>query len=53
LLALLEMVRLRAVLVRQKELFAPITIHRSKRFEEIISAANVDLLQAGLDESFA
>ena len=53
LLALLEMVRLRAVLVRQKELFAPVTIHRSRRFEEIMSAADVDLLQAGLDESFA
>jgi segregation and condensation protein A len=52
LLALLEMVRLRAVLVRQKELFAPVTIHRSRRFEELMSAANVDLLQAGLDESF-
>jgi segregation and condensation protein A len=52
LLALLEMVRLRAVLIRQKELFAPITIHRSKRFDEIMSGANVDVLQAGLDESF-
>jgi len=47
------MVRLRAVVVRQKELFAPVTIHRSRRFEEIMSAADVDLLQAGLDESFA
>ncbi len=53
LLALLEMVKLRAVLIRQKELFAPVTIHRSKRFEEIMSQANVDLLQAGLDETFA
>jgi segregation and condensation protein A len=53
LLALLEMVRLRAVLLRQKELFGPVSIHRSKRFEEIMSQANVDLLQAGLDESFA
>jgi segregation and condensation protein A len=51
LLALLEMVRLRAVLVRQKELFAPVTIHRSRRFEELTSAANVDLLQAALDEN--
>ncbi len=51
LLALLEMVRLRAVLVRQKELFAPVTIHRSRRFEELMSAANVDLLQAALDEN--
>jgi segregation and condensation protein A len=53
LLALLEMVRLRAVLIRQKELFGPVTIHRSKRFAEIMSEANFDLLQAGLDESFA
>jgi segregation and condensation protein A len=51
LLALLEMVRLRAVLIRQKELFAPVTIHRSKLFEEIMSEANVDLLQAALDEN--
>jgi segregation and condensation protein A len=51
LLALLEMVRLRAVLVRQKELFAPVTIHRSRRFEELMSTANVDLLQAALDEN--
>jgi segregation and condensation protein A len=53
LLALLEMVRLRAVLVRQRELFAPITIHRSRRFEDMMSATNVDLLQAALDEGFA
>ena len=52
LLALLEMVRLHAVLLRQKELFAPITIHRSKRFEEIMSSANAEVLQAGLEESF-
>ncbi len=51
LLALLEMVRLRAILLRQRELFAPITIHRSKRFEEIMSQANAELLQASLDDS--
>ena len=51
LLALLEMVRLRAVTLRQKELFAPITIHRSKRFEEIMSSANAGWLQANLEES--
>ncbi|MBI1940075.1 MAG: segregation/condensation protein A [Acidobacteria bacterium] len=50
-LALLEMVRLRAILLRQKELFAPLTIHKNKRFEEIMEAAKTDLLQAGLDES--
>ncbi len=52
LLALLEMVRLHAILLRQKELFAPITIHRSKRFEEIMSSANADFLQANLEDSF-
>jgi segregation and condensation protein A len=52
LLALLEMVRLHAILLRQKELFAPITIHRSKRFEEIMASANADVLQADLEESF-
>lgn len=51
LLALLELVRLRAIVLSQKELFAPITVHRSKRFEEVLSTANVDLLQASLDES--
>ena len=52
LLALLELVRLRAILLRQKDLFAPITVLKSKRFDEITSAANAGLLQASLDESF-
>jgi segregation and condensation protein A len=52
LLALLEMVRLRAVLLRQKELFAPITVHKSKRFEQIVSGASVAELEASLEESF-
>lgn len=51
LLALLEMVRLRAVLLRQKELFAPITVHKNKRFEEIVSGASVAELEASLEES--
>ena len=50
-LALLEMVRLHAILLRQKELFAPITVHRSKRFGEIMSAASLDLVETALDES--
>jgi len=50
-LALLEMVRLRAILLRQKELFEPITIHKNKRLEEIMEAAKTDMLQAELDES--
>ena len=52
LLALLEMVRLRAVLLRQKELFAPITVHKNKRFDEIVSGANVSELETSLEESF-
>ena len=50
-LALLELVRVRAILLRQKELFAPITISKGKRFEEILSATNAAALQIGLEES--
>ncbi len=50
-LALLEMVRLHAILLRQKDLFASITVHRHKRFEEIMSGANYEMLQEGLEES--
>ena len=52
-LALLELVRLRAIVLRQKELFAPITVHRSKRFEEMMGGTNANVLQAGLEESFS
>jgi len=52
-LALLEMVRLRAISLRQRELFAPITVHKNKRFEEIMSTVNPDVLEAGLEESFS
>jgi segregation and condensation protein A len=51
-LALLELVRLRAVLLRQKGLFAAITVARSKRFEEVLAATTARELAAGLDESF-
>jgi segregation and condensation protein A len=51
LLALLELVRLRAVDLRQKELFAPITIRRSKLFEQVMSGADWSLLEATLAES--
>jgi segregation and condensation protein A len=51
-LAVLELVRLRAILLRQQDLFAPITVQKSKRFEEIFSVANAQTLQEGLDESF-
>ncbi len=53
LLALLELVRLRAIRLRQQELFAPISVHKATRFNDILSEANADALQAGLDESFA
>jgi segregation and condensation protein A len=51
-LALLELVRVRAIQLRQKELFGPITVWKNKRFEDILSAANAETLQAGLEESF-
>jgi segregation and condensation protein A len=50
-LALLEMVRLHAILLRQKDLFQSILVHRHKRFEEILSGANYEMLQEGLEES--
>lgn len=51
-LALLELVRVRAVLLRQKDTFATITVARSKRFEEVLKARSAHELAAGLDESF-
>jgi segregation and condensation protein A len=51
-LAVLELVRLRAILLRQKDLFASITVARSKRFEEVLAATTAEELAAGLDESF-
>jgi hypothetical protein len=52
LLALLELVRLHAILLRQKELFAPITLQRSKYFDEVMAGANRSTLEAALEESF-
>jgi segregation and condensation protein A len=49
-LALLELVRLRAVLLRQKDTFTSITIARSRRFEEVLAANTAEDLAAGLDE---
>lgn len=51
LLALLEMVRLHAVILRQKDLFAPIVVHKNKRFEEIMSGVSVDQLEASFEET--
>jgi len=52
-LALLELVRLRAVMLRQKDLFAPITVLKSRRFEEVLAAKTPEELAAGLDESLS
>ena len=52
-LAVLELVRLRAVQLRQKDLFTSITVARSKRFEEVLAATTPEELARGLDESFS
>ncbi len=49
-LALLELVRLRVILLLQKDLFSAITISRSKRFDEVLAATSAQELAAGLDE---
>jgi segregation and condensation protein A len=49
-LALLELTRVRAVLLRQKDTFTSITVARSKRFEEVLAATSAQELAAGLDE---
>jgi len=51
LLGLLEMVRLQAVQLRQKELFGAITVHKSRRFQEIMAGMNVQILEADLGET--
>src|SRR5579862_1495940 len=48
-LAVLELVRLRAVLLRQKDLFKEITVARSKRFDEVLAATTAEELARGLD----
>lgn len=50
LLALLELVRLRAIKLRQEDLFAPITVAKSKRFEEIVNAVDASDLEESLGE---
>jgi segregation and condensation protein A len=50
-LALLELVRLRAVVLRQKHLFAAITVAKGRRFGEILAAASAEELAQGLEES--
>lgn len=48
-LALLEMVRIHAVILRQKELFGPVTVHRNKRFDEIMAGLDPAALEASLE----
>jgi segregation and condensation protein A len=50
LLALLELVRLRAIHLRQEDLFAPITVLKSKRFDEIVDSINAADLEESLGE---
>jgi len=52
-LALLEMVRLHAIQLRQKELFAPVTVHKNARFEEVMAQPRLALLEADFDDSAA
>ncbi|MGH9433520.1 MAG: segregation and condensation protein A [Terriglobia bacterium] len=52
-IALLELVRLRAILLRQKDLFSPITVQRSPRFEEVMHGANLEALDSSLEEAIA
>ena len=50
LLALLEMVRLHAVILRQKDLFAAILVHKNKHFGEIMSHVSTAQLEASFEE---
>ncbi len=50
LLALLELVRLRAVNLRQNDLFAPITVVKTKNFEEIVDSVDAANLEESLGE---
>jgi len=50
LLALLELVRLHAIELRQDDLFTPITAVKSKRFDEIVNSVNAEGLEESLGE---
>jgi len=50
LLALLELVRLRAIQIRQEGLFAPISAVKCKQFEEIVNSADATDLEESLGE---
>ncbi len=50
LLALLELVRLRAIQIRQSDLFAPITVAKSKQFDVIVEEVDAASLEESLGE---
>jgi segregation and condensation protein A len=50
LLALLELVRLRAIHLKQDDLFTPITAVKSKRFDEVVDSVNAADLEESLGE---
>jgi hypothetical protein len=47
------LVRLRAVLLRQKDLFAPITVGKTKRFEEVVAEISAAQVLADFGESLS
>ncbi len=49
-LALLELARLRAIVLRQADLFAPITVVKSQRFAEILATLDAATLEQSLGE---
>ena len=51
-LGLLEMVRLRAIQLRQREALSPITVLKSKRFNDILEGVAVNWLQKELEENY-
>ena len=51
-LALLEMVRIRAIGLHQEEPLSPITVHKSRKYEEILTGAPTDWLEQGWQETF-
>ncbi|HUI43066.1 MAG TPA: segregation/condensation protein A [Terriglobia bacterium] len=52
LLALLELVRLQAIRLRQKGLFEPITVQRHKNFDHFMAGTSRAALETALEESF-
>ncbi len=51
-LGLLEMVRLRAIQLRQQETLSPITVLKNKRFNDILEGVSVNWLQKELEENY-